>query len=384
MGIVLTLALLLGVPTLLKITEETKFVKAISPIALAYAAGIGLAAGIGFSFFSIPLDQEVLQQTTYISIVLSISLLVLSSNLDKFRVLLKPVLKAFFLGILSLLITIILVYFFISVTHEQSAKIMGMLTGVYVGGTPNLNAIGIALEVPNDIIVLVNTAEMIFGGIYFLLLITVIKPFLSLFLKKYVPKGLPVSEEEDIEQKSKFSEYFKMVGLSLLAAVVILGVSFGVVILVFGKVQVAALLILLTTISLLGAQLTFVKRIKWKYETADFLLLIFSFGIGLQIDLNTLLSQGLEIYVLVGSVFIGTILIHYLLAWITRTDVDTLMISATAALYGPAFIAPIAKAINNRELVIYGIALGLLGYILGNYLGLSVAWLLGMLQTAIN
>ena len=249
------------------------------------------------------------------------------------------------------------------------------------GGTPNLNAIGVALDVPNDIIVLVNTAEMIFGGIYFLLLITVIKPFLSLFLRKYVPKGLPLSEDEDVEKKAKFSEYIKMVSLSLLSAVIILGVSFGLVILIFGKVQVAALLIILTTISLFGAQLTIIKRIKWKFETADFLLLIFSFGIGLQIDLNTLLSQGLEIYMLVGSVFIGTILIHYLLAWITRTDVDTLMISATAALYGPAFIAPIAKAINNRELIIYGIALGLLGYILGNYLGLSIAWLLGMLET---
>ena len=381
MDITLTILLLLGVPVLLKATEKTKFVNAISPIALAYAAGIGLAAGIGFSFISIPLNQEVLQQTTYISIVLSISLLVLSSNLDKFRVLLKPVLKAFFLGILSLLITIILVYFFIGVSHEQSAEIMGMLTGVYVGGTPNLNAIGVALDVPNDIIVLVNTAEMIFGGIYFLLLITVIKPFLSLFLRKYVPKGLPLSEDEDVEKKAKFSEYIKMVSLSLLSAVIILGVSFGLVILIFGKVQVAALLIILTTISLFGAQLTIIKRIKWKFETADFLLLIFSFGIGLQIDLNTLLSQGLEIYMLVGSVFIGTILIHYLLAWITRTDVDTLMISATAALYGPAFIAPIAKAINNRELIIYGIALGLLGYILGNYLGLSIAWLLGMLET---
>ena len=52
------------------------------------------------------------------------------------------------------------------------------------------------------------------------------------------------------------------------------------------------------------------------------------------------------------------------------------MISSTAALYGPAFIVPIAKAINNRELTVYGIALGLLGYILGNYLGLGMAWLL--------
>ncbi len=374
MEIAITLILLLGVPIILKISDKTKFVKAISPIALAYAAGIGL------SFVAIPINNGVLIQVTEVCIALSISLLVLASNLSKFRMLLKPVFKAFFLGILSLFIAIVLVYFFGGIEHAERAKIMGMLTGVYVGGTPNLNAIGLALEVPNDIIVLVNTAEIIYGGIYFLLLITVIKPFLALFLPKYIPKGLPEEENLDSEQDASFSDYFKMIGLGLLAALVILGSSFGLVLLLFDKVQIAALLIILTTLSFLGAQLNIIKRIQWKFETADFLLLIFSFGIGLQIDLSTLLSEGLDIYILVGSVFIGTILIHYLLAWITGTDVDTLMITATAALYGPPFIAPVAKAINNRELIIYGIALGLLGYILGNYLGLSIAWLLAMLE----
>ena len=377
MEIALTLSLLLFVPTILKVFEKTKFVSAISPIALAYAAGIGL------SFVSIPLHHETLLQTTEISIALSISLLVLASNLSKFRVLLKPVLKSFFLGILSLFIAIILVYSFIEISFAQRAQIMGMLTGVYVGGTPNLNAIGMALEVPNDIIVLVNTAEMVFGGIYFLLLITIIKPLLLLFLPKYVPKGLQLEDEDEVDGRKNSSEYLKMIALSLMSAIVVLGLSFGLVLLIFGKVQVAALLIILTTLSLIGAQLPIVKRIKWKFETADFLLLIFSFGIGLQIDLDSLLSKGLDIYVLVGAVFIGTILIHYFMAWITRTDADTLMISATAALYGPAFIAPIARAIKNRELIIYGIALGLLGYILGNYLGLGIAWLLGLLETVI-
>ena len=378
MAVFLTLLLLLAVPLILTVSNNTKFVKAISPIALAYAAGIGL------SFVAIPIHRGVLLEVTEISIALSISLLVLASNLNKFRVLLKPVLKAFSLGILSLFITIILVYFIIGVSHEQSAQVMGMLTGVYVGGTPNLNAIGMALEVPNDIIVLVNTAEIVFGGIYFLLLITVIKPFLSLFLPKYVPKGLPVEETDEIKEEKRLVEYLKMVGLALLSAIIILGLSFGLVILIFGKVQVAAFLIFLTTLSLFAGQLNIVKSIKWKFETADFLLLIFSFGIGLQIDLDTLLSEGLDIYMLVGSVFIGTILIHYFLAWLTHTDVDTLMISATAALYGPPFIAPIANAIKNRELIIYGIALGLLGYILGNYLGLSIAWLLSMLNSFIQ
>jgi uncharacterized membrane protein len=373
MEIAITLLLLLIIPGLLKYYEQTKFVSAISPVALAYAAGFALSA------MPLPIHHGTLVQATEISIALSISLLVLASSLDKFRILLKPVLRAFFMGIASLIIALFTTFYLLGANNEYSAKIMGMLTGVYVGGTPNLNAIGLALEVPNNIIVLVNSAEMVYGGIYFLLLITVIKPLLSLFLPKYKPSGVEAVMDDEIVTKKISLNHFKMSGLGILSAVAILGLSFGIVLLIFGKIHVAAFLIILTTLSLVGAQLPVVKQIKWKFETAEFLLLIFSLGIGWQIDINTLLTEGLGIYLLVGAVFLGTITIHFFLAWITRTDVDTLMISSTAALYGPAFIAPIAKAINNRELIIYGIALGLLGYILGNYLGLSIAWILGML-----
>jgi uncharacterized membrane protein len=259
---------------------------------------------------------------------------------------------------------------------ETTANIMGMLVGVYVGGTPNLNAIGMALEVSNETLILVNTAEIALGGIYFLLLITVVKPILSLLLPKYDLGKLSSKKEEEVEQNNPLSIKIKMICFGLFAAILILGFSFGLVFLLFGHLNIPAFLILITTLSIIGAQFSIIKNISYKFETADFLLLIFSFGIGLQIDLNALLTYGLEIYLLVGAVFIGTILIHFLLAWITKTDVDTLMISSTAALYGPAFIVPIAKAINNRELIIYGIALGLLGYILGNYLGLGMAWIL--------
>ena len=370
MDLFLTLFLLFFVPFLLKISEKTALVSIISPIALAYASGILL------SYTAVPIHTAILKQITEISIAISISLLVLGSNLDKFRILLKPLLKSFFLSILSLFIAVFLTYFLLSFRDETSANIMGMLVGVYVGGTPNLNAIGMALEVSNETLILVNTAEIALGGIYFLLLITVIKPLFSLWLPKYDLGKLSIKKEKEVEQNNPLSIKIKMIFFGLFAAILILGFSFGLVFLLFGHLNIPAFLISLTTLSIIGAQFSGIKNISYKFETADFLLLIFSFGIGLQIDLNALLTHGLEIYLLVGAVFIGTILIHFLLAWITKTDVDTLMISSTAALYGPAFIVPIAKAINNRELTVYGIALGLLGYILGNYLGLGMAWLL--------
>lgn len=370
MEIVFTVFLLLFIPLILKISEKLKIVAIVSPIALAYVSGIL------FSLSNIQLNKEIVVQITEISITLSISLFILSSHLGKFRHHLKPLLKSFFLGILSLIIAIFLTYFMFGFSNINSTKIMGMLVGLYVGGTPNLNAIGMALEVPNDLIVLVNTADITLGGIYFLLLLTIVKPILSLFLRKYNTTNNLEIEEKITDQSSNIFKKIKMIFIGLTVSIFILGFAFGLVFWIFGFLNIPIFLILLTTISIIGAQFSIIKRIHLKFETADFLLLIFSFGIGLQIDINSLLTHGLEIYILVGSVFICTILIHIFLAWLTKTDVDTLLISSTAALYGPAFIAPIAKAIHNKELIVYGIALGLLGYILGNYLGLGVAFLL--------
>ena len=51
------------------------------------------------------------------------------------------------------------------------------------------------------------------------------------------------------------------------------------------------------------------------------------------------------------------------------------MIAGTAAIYGPVFIGQIASTIDNRSLVFPGIALGLLGIAMGNYVGIFVAWI---------
>ena len=372
MQVFISLVLVIAIPLLLKKLENTKFVKLFSPIALAYAAGIGLS--FVNDLYSLPFIKSISE----ISIALSISLLVLDARFDKFKVLMKPALVAFSTGVISLFAATLICWFGWSHQMEHGADIMGMLTGVYVGGTPNMSAIGLALEVPAETFLMVNTAEVVYGGIYFLLLITVIKPLLSLFLPKYKSgESIAAANEKEASSenhslKQMIFPILKNIGWAGLA----LGVSYGFVLLVWGEPKVSALLITLTTLSLAMAQNRKVKATPYKFDIADFLLLIFSFGIGCQIDMSTLFDQGAEIYWVVGVVFVLTILFHWIIAWILKIDADTLIISSTAALYGPAFIAPIAGAIKNRELIIYGITLGLLGYILGNYLGIMVATVL--------
>ena len=75
----------------------------------------------------------------------------------------------------------------------------------------------------------------------------------------------------------------------------------------------------------------------------------------------------------------GSVILHLLLARIARIDADTAIITSTAGIYGPAFIVPTANALNNRQVVLPGLICGILGYAVGNYLGIGVALLLGMI-----
>ncbi len=77
-----------------------------------------------------------------------------------------------------------------------------------------------------------------------------------------------------------------------------------------------------------------------------------------------------------GFVVFGSVLLHYLLAILFRVDRDTLIITSTAAIFGPAFIGPVANAIGNKGIIPIGIALGLIGYAIGNFLGIGFAELL--------
>ena len=71
-----------------------------------------------------------------------------------------------------------------------------------------------------------------------------------------------------------------------------------------------------------------------------------------------------------------SIILHFILASIFRIDRDTVIITSTAAIYGPAFIGPVANAIKNKEVIVTGITMGLLGYAIGNYIGIGIGMLL--------
>ena len=87
------------------------------------------------------------------------------------------------------------------------------------------------------------------------------------------------------------------------------------------------------------------------------------------------LSNGSMLYLsFLGSVMLLSILIHLGLCYLFKIDRDTAIITSVAGIFGPPFVGPVAQRLKNKEIIVSGLTSGLIGYAVGNYLGLAVAY----------
>ncbi|MEL6656828.1 MAG: DUF819 family protein [Bacteroidota bacterium] len=317
--------------------------------------------------------ERVAEQLAGVGMILALPMLLFGANIKANWKLAGPGLVSFGLCAVAGLIGTGLAAYFFQASQEDGWKVAGMLTGLYTGGTPNLQAIGMAVEAPSDYVVLLQAADIVGGGIYLLLLMTVIQRFLGLFLPSFTLTTDDTMEQEEEGSGSELNAiWFIPTGISILVG----GVSVLLTIALSGGMSNTTILILfLTTISLALSFAPRISSLPGSFAQGEYFLLIFCVALGLMANFQKLLDGGLPLLAFSLVALTATILLHWLLSWLFKVDRDTVIVSSAAALYGPVFIAQVTTAIQNRRLLAPGIALSLLGLALGNYLGIGVAYL---------
>jgi len=165
-----------------------------------------------------------------------------------------------------------------------------------------------------------------------------------------------------------------LAGLAL--AVLFVGIAIGSSMLIYGEIVEALVILILATLGIAAPFFKKVRLLGGTFKTASYMLLVFALAVGSMANFSELVASGSILFWFCGFMIVGSIMLHYLLAMLFRVDRDTLINTSTAAILGPAFIGPVAQAIGNREIITVGIALGLIGLAIGNYLGLGFAFVL--------
>ena len=168
--LILEVVIILALPIAFKLlAKKNKVINSLGPIILCYGAGI-LLGNIG-----LPWDKGLSMSISEVTVPLAIPLILFSLDVKKWFSLAKKTILSFVLMIIAATGSALIAALIFSGSLEEGWKVSGMLTGCYTGGTPNLMAIGTALQVNPNTLVIVNTSDMVLGGSYFFLMISAVK-----------------------------------------------------------------------------------------------------------------------------------------------------------------------------------------------------------------
>ena len=385
MGIFIILFYFLFPALLLFLSTKHSIVNKIGVVVICYAAGliIGLTHIIPESISG---TQELLMG---ISILVGIPLVLFSENILKWAKMAKYTFLSLLLGVVSVVVLVIVGYFIFREKIPDIAKVSGMMIGVYTGGTMNMAAIARGLGVENELFILTNTVEVAIGAMILLFLLTGAKPLFGLFMRPYKSgenNELNKQNNVDISSFESYNGFFNRSSLPDLVkafgiALLICGLSFGMGFLFKGDMRQTVPILGVTTFGILASLVPAVHNIKKSFQLGMYWIYVFCLILASTVDLASLFNPDsvtlmVNMLLFVGLVIVGSLLLHALLSWIFKVSVDEYIITSTALANSPPFVPVVAAAIRNKEVVIPGMIIGVVGYAIGNYLGVAIAYLL--------
>lgn len=308
---------------------------------------------------------------------MGIFIALLEVNLKSLKKAGGAILLMFGIGGLGTIIGVLIAWFIVQPAAEigpLANAVAGMYTGTYIGGSINFNAVALSYQVNEnaDLFAATTVVDNLIGTPWIIATLILPKYLQSLFPRK---KLLPRAREV---QKMKAEESISIAGLASILGLAFLAMAASKLIYQFFP-QIPEILTL-TTIALILAQLSFIRKISGSHTIGFFLILIFLATVGTLCDFSTLSGLGDLASTLILFVSI-LVLVHGLVIFgigaLFKIDWDVIAVASQANVGGNTTALASAESLHRPDLLIPGVLVGSLGNALGTYAGFFVAGMLG-------
>ena len=379
--VMLCLVFCLAPAGVLWVCRKVSFLGKIGPVLLLYILGV-IIGNIGIKPEGMATLQDIMSSAM---VPLAIPMMLFGCTFRLRET--KQQLKALLTGLSAVVIAVIGGYLIFGRNIEEGAKIGGMLTGVYTGGTINLAALKTMLGVKNETYILLNSYDMLVSFLYLTFLLTIgIKLF-----RRFLPfkpdavtstgrNKMEVQEEEgdysNLFTKKGMKDAGKLIGITLL----ICAASGGVALLLPQSSFMVVFILMLTTLGLACSFIKPIHNLKHSYNIGMYFIYIFCIVVASMADLTNLnITGSLNLLGYLIFVVFGSLVIQALLSRLFKIDADTMVIASVTFINSPPFVPMMAAAMKNRRVLVTGLILGTIGYAVGNYLGFLISELLKLL-----
>lgn len=375
--------------------NKHKWAQKIGTVILAYAIGIIIALlNTAFNFLPNGEDAATLNkiQSSLMSVCvpLAIPLMLFNSDFKLWTKSLKKTIVALIGGVFAVCLAVVVGYFIFRGqgygTGNEFEKVAVMITGIYTGGTLNFTALSSIVNAdPNTYNITLAFEEIVTLPLIIFIMAGGYKIFRKLMPAKD-ETTLDLANEQEIAD-STFENYRGMLKLKtfgkmmigLLLSILMLGIGVGLSLLITGKINELVVILTITTLAIIASFSKKVRDIPKTFELGMFFILIFSVVVASKFDVTKIDSSSLTIMWFILFVMLASLAVYILICRCFKVSGDLFTVSYISLLCSPPFVPPVVEAMGNRKVLISGIAIGLVGYAIGNYLGSIFAAFLGIL-----
>ena len=385
----------------MRLGSRWRWIERISPMTVLYIIGLLVANFTHFSAAEKVGDITGLFNT--VAVPTAIPLMLMSCNLKGWSV--GKAVKVFLCGLISVLACCIIGYFIFRDPNNPTrfAQVSAVTTGLYTGGIPNVGAISQAVGISNELYLYITSYDLIVTGLY---LVFVIFAGKVVFRRLLPPQDTtiqqinnPTTQQPNLStdsqinistfQRLNISTILKELWLPFLLTAVIVGASVLVSTLFSptGERNMTLLILTLTTLSIAASLLPGIRRRNteadsegrqpYSFECGLYCVYLFCFAIANSCDVREMdLSGSLDVLYYLGFVIFGSLTLQVILAKVMKIDGDSVLVSSISLINSPPFVPMVAALLGNKDIIVLGITVGLLGYMLGNYMGIGIFHLL--------
>ena len=310
-------------------------------------------------------------------IPISIPMMLMGSNITRIIREGGKLLVAFLIGALGVILGSFLAFYLINLGAD-SGNTAGVIAATLIGGSMNFIATGEIMNFSTHPLFSATIAVDNFAANAYILLMFAV-PSMT-FLARFFVK--PKAENTQAIEKNPNDEAYPItmerIAISVLIAVVIAsaGSLISDIIQKVYSTRMSTSILIITVLAVLVANL-FPKRLKKLEDTAFsiglWMMYVFLAAIGASTNLSDMLHVGPAVLAFYLIIMFFHFIFLVSLSKLFKLDVYEVIISSAANIMGPSVAAPMAASLGQKKLITPAILVGILGYVIGTFIGVSIA-----------
>lgn len=263
--------------------------------------------------------------------------------------------------------------FFIIDLGEIGPKVAGVYTGGYVGGAVNFLAVSQVVQMTETEFTLAISASSVVSILALMMLIAL--PSIR-WVVNFLPTSFADSMAEHEKQALRESERPRVYLRHLTGALALSFAICAVSALIGDYIGYSHYTILFVTVFTIVVANLFPKAmgsLEGEFELGMILMYIFFAMVGSSTNATAFIDSALNLFFYGMLIILIHIVVLFIVAKVIKVDLAEMIVASGAALVGPAVTAAIAISQGWRSLVTPAIMCGIFGYVIGTFIGVTVA-----------